>query len=534
MPDPSSPKRNRGGRKPSAVRIRRIRPGDLPAVFEVQRAAYTGFAAHRLCTERNFAMQLEAFPEGQLVARIGDRIVGYAMSLIVHMDDDSPWYSYNEVTGAGSFSTHDPAGDTLYGADLAVVPDFRGRGVADALYKGRHHILNRFNLRRMVAGGRIPGYAGHAGRLSPEEYVAAVVSGELTDPALNAHLRSGYKVKGVRMGYLDDHQSLDFATHLEYLNPDFNEARRRIAGSPVRRPVRKIRVCAAQYQMRRLADWEAFEHQVEFYVHTASEYHSHFLLFPELFTVQLFSLMSPNITPRQAIVELAEMTPRYLELLTRSAERSGLFIIGGSHPIRGEDGRIRNRAHLFSPSGGVYTQDKLHVTPNERKEYGIVPGDGLKVFETSHARIAIEVCYDVEFPELARLQTLAGAEVLFVPFSTDERKAYQRVRYTGQARAVENALYVVMAGNVGNLPQVQNFLINYGQAVICTPCDFPFPKDGIAAVAEPGIETVVISDLDLVALEEAREMGSVRTLRDRRPDVYSLTARSPVEVIRVV
>ncbi len=199
-----------------------------------------------------------------------------------------------------------------------------------------------------------------------------------------------------------------------------------------------------------------------------------------------------------------------------------------------EDGRIRNVAHLFSPSGAIYTQDKLHITPNERKEYGIAPGEGIKVFETSHARIAIEVCYDVEFPELARLQVLAGAEVLFVPFSTDERKAYQRVRYTGQARAVENAMYVVMAGNVGNLPQVENFLINYGQAVICTPSDFPFPKDGIAAVAEPGVETVVISDLDLVALEEAREMGSVRTLRDRRPDLYTVASRDPVEVIRVV
>ncbi len=529
-----SPPPDSSRRRSPAIKVRRAVQADVAAIFAVQKAAYLGHAENRLCTERNFQMQIDAFPEGQAVATVGGVIVGYAMSLIVHLDDDSPWHSYNEITAAGSFATHDPGAETLYGADISVHPEHRGKGVAQRLYRARRKIMKRFNLRRMVAGGRIPGYPDHAGRLWAEEYVAAVLAGELKDPALNAHIKAGYHVLGVRMGYLADHQSLDYATHLQMDNPDYNEAKRRIAGSPVRRPVRKIRVCAAQYQMRRLADWHAFENQVEFYVHTASEYHCHFLLFPELFTVQLFSLMDPEITPKEAISKLADMTPQYQDLLSGAAKRTGLFIIGGSHPIRMEDGRIRNVAHLFSPSGAIYTQDKLHITPNERKEYGIAPGEGIKVFETSHARIAIEVCYDVEFPELARLQVLAGAEVLFVPFSTDERKAYQRVRYTGQARAVENAMYVVMAGNVGNLPQVENFLINYGQAVICTPSDFPFPKDGIAAVAEPGVETVVISDLDLVALEEAREMGSVRTLRDRRPDLYTVASRDPVEVIRVV
>jgi predicted amidohydrolase len=181
----------------------------------------------------------------------------------------------------------------------------------------------------------------------------------------------------------------------------------------------------------------------------------------------------------------------------------------------------------------VYTQEKLHVTPNERQEYGIQPGEGLKVFETSHARIAIQVCYDIEFPEPARLLTLAGAEVIFVPFSTDERKAYLRVRYTAQARAVENVIYTVLSGNVGNLPQVDNFLINYGQAAICTPSDFSFPTDGIAGTADFNSETVVISDLDLVVLQEAREMGSVRPLRDRRLDIYGLEAKKPVELIRL-
>jgi predicted amidohydrolase len=333
------------------------------------------------------------------------------------------------------------------------------------------------------------------------------------------------------MGYVRDVQSLNYATFLEMENPEFRSERRRIAAAPMKRPVRRIRVCAVQYQMRRISTWEEFEQQVDFFVQTAEEYHCHYLVFPELFTVQLFSLMESGLSDVEAIAQLAEMKDRYQEMFLRLANRSGLFIIGGSHPVRDAEG-IRNVAHLFTPSGNIYTQDKLHITPTERHDYGIRPGNGIYVFDTSHARIGIQVCYDIEFPEVARLMTIAGAEVIFVPFSTDERKAYMRVRYTGHARAVENVIYVVLAGNVGNLPQVDNFLINYGQAIICTPSDFAFPPNAIAAKADSTSETVVISDLDLSSLEQAREVGSVRPLRDRRPDLYRLNASSPVEVIR--
>ena len=515
-----------------AIKIRRARVDDVPAIYQSQADAYADLGTS-LCSERQLQLQIEAFPEGQLVAIARGHIVGYAMALIVRLDDDSPWYSYSEITGGGTFSTHDPAGDTLYGADIGVHPDYRGKGVAGKLYDGRKAILKRFNLKRMVAGGRIPGYRNHAGRISAEEYVDKVLRGELKDAALNAHLKAGYRVRGVHMGYVRDEQSLDYATFLELDNPNYRPAKRRIAGSPLRRPVRRIRVCAAQYEMRRVDDWEQFEQQVDFFVTTAEQYHCHFLLFPELFTAQLFSMLDPGLSPVQAIAKLADMADRYRDMFIRKATKAGLFIIGGSHPVRVGDS-IRNTAHLFTPSGQVYTQEKLHITPNERQEYGITPGEGLKLFHTSHARIGILVCYDVEFPELARLMTLAGVEVLFVPFSTDERKAYLRVRYTAQARAVENTIYTVLSGNVGNLPQVENFLINYGQAVICTPSDFAFPPGAIAATADFNTETVVIGDLDLVALEEARELGSVRPLRDRRTDMYGIEAKTPIEIVRVL
>lgn len=116
------------------------------------------------------------------------------------------------------------------------------------------------------------------------------------------------------------------------------------------------------------------------------------------------------------------------------------------------DGKLFIVAYQFSPTGFVYMQDKLHITPAERQYFNINPGEEIRIFETPLAKIAIQVCYDIEFPEVARLMKQSGADIIFLPFSTDERKAYYRVRYTAQARAVENVMYVVISGNVGNLP----------------------------------------------------------------------------------
>jgi predicted amidohydrolase len=293
-----------------------------------------------------------------------------------------------------------------------------------------------------------------------------------------------------------------------------------------------VRICAAQYRMRRIDDWDQFEQQVEFFVSTAEQYDCHLLLLPELFTAQLFATLPRDATDAQSIGWLADQTPRYKDLFRAEAKRSGLLIAAGSHPVRSPTG-IRNVAHLFTPAGNVYTQEKLHITPAERDAYGIVPGEGLQIFDTAVGRIAIVICYDIEFPELTRLLALKGVDIVLVPFSTDERKGYLRVRYSAQARAVENMVYVAISGNVGNLPQVENFLINYAQTAVLTPSDFPFPTDGVAATAEPQAETVVITDLDLGALEQVREAGTVGLIRDRRRDLYTLDAKVPIEIVRV-
>lgn len=135
------------------------------------------------------------------------------------------------------------------------------------------------------------------------------------------------------------------------------------------------------------------------------------------------------------------------------------------------------------------------------------------------------ICYDSEFPELARHLVDQGANILFIPFCTDERQGYLRVRYCAQARAVENQCYVVMAGNVGNLPRVSNMDIQYGQSCILTPCDFEFARDGIAADTTPNVETVIFADLCLDSLYESRLSGTVVNFSDRRHDLFKVVWR---------
>jgi len=238
------------------------------------------------------------------------------------------------------------------------------------------------------------------------------------------------------------------------------------------------------------------------------------------------------LEPVKAIRKLASMEDKYIVMFKRFAKKHQLYIIGGSTVISRKDGHLYNVSHFFTPRGKVYTQDKLHVTPFEREIWNIRPGHGLKVFDTPFGRIAIQVCYDIEFPEVSRLLALAGAEVIFVPFSTDEKKEYYRIRYSAQARSVENYIYTVISGNAGNLPTKQ-YLLNYSQSAIITPNDFSFPTLAVAAEADPNVETVVVGELALSNLAKQREVGSVKPLYDSHTDIFELKSNIPIEVIHV-
>jgi predicted amidohydrolase/GNAT superfamily N-acetyltransferase len=502
---------------------------DVPAVIEQLRHAFPGEPPWR---PEQMTRHLEVFPEGQLVVsdKTG-RILGSASSLIIDWDDYAESAQWSAITGHGTFDTHNPLGKTLYGADIGVAPEARHQGIGTVLYEARKELIRERGLKRLLTGGRIAGYAVVAEQMTPKEYVAEVVAGKRRDPSLTFQLENGLVVLDVIPNYLQDTESRGFATVLEWLNPEYTSsvslqaslqhaALEQAAAEALRgtaRP-RRVRIAAVQYLLRPISRFEDFASQVEFFVRSAKDYGSHFVLFPEFFTMQLLSYINEP-APALAVRRLAQLAPSYEALFMRLARETGIYIIAGTHPVF-QRGKVFNAAHLFTPNGRVFRQKKVHLTPTESGPYQLSRGHGLYLYHTDFGNIAILVCYDVEFPEVARVMAEAGAEILFVPSCTDGREGFCRVRYCAQARAIENQIYVAMTGTVGNLPLVPYMATNYGQAAILTPSDYFFARDGIAAEGNINQEQLVVADVDLDLLDEQRVNGSVIPLQDLIKDAY--------------
>jgi len=281
-----------------------------------------------------------------------------------------------------------------------------------------------------------------------------------------------------------------------------------------------VRLGLVQWQMRPFKDYESLCEQIEFFVDAASGYKSDFILFPEFFLAPLMAEFNSS-TEAEAIRGLAKYTEPLKKKFSQLAIAYNSNIITGSFPVM-QDDKLYNVGFLCHRNGKVEEYQKLHITPDERKAWGLVGGDSLNVFDTDCGKIGILICYDVEFPELSRLLAEQGMDILFVPFLTDTQNAYHRVRHCAQARAIENECFVAIAGSVGNLPKVNNMDIQYAQSAVFTPCDFAFPTNGVKGEATPNTEMVLIVDVDRELLKELNHKGSVKNLRDRRKDLYRL------------
>jgi predicted amidohydrolase/GNAT superfamily N-acetyltransferase len=505
-------------KKNAPVKVREATRDDIPKLVQLNRTAYPTMAEENVVWgESHIYSHLRVFPQGQLVAELDGKIVGGASSLIVNLGRDPlrP-HTWSGITDSGYFTNHDLQADTLYGADVYVHPDYRGKGVGSVLYEARRQLCRRLNKKRILAGGRLFSYHKYADRMKPEEYAQRVVAGEIYDLVLSFQLREGFVLRGVLSNYLRDKQSLNFASMIEWLNPEYK---------PAPEGTRKVRVACVQYQMRKVKSFHEFARQVSYFIDIAADYRADFVLLPELFSIQLLSQTDVR-SPQEGMVRLSRYTTRFVELMKGLAVKYGLTIISGSHPVY-EGTTLLNVSYICLPSGQTVSQPKLHITPNERRWWGIGGGKSLKAIDTPKAKIGVLICYDIEFPEAARVLADWGAEIIFVPFCTDNRQGYLRVRYCAHARAIENQIYVALAGNVGNLPDVSNMDIQYGQAAVLTPSDFAFARDGIAAEADSNEETLLICDLDLDSLHLSRNGGTVTPRLDRRGDLFSVVANIP-------
>lgn len=498
------------------IEIQSLDIGHYKQLLDAMKAAYINWAGS-YWSEAVIEKLISKFPAGQFVILADEKVVGCALAIIVKYDDYGDDHTYKQITGNYTFSSHNEDGDVLYGIEVFIHPEYRGLRLGRRLYDARKELCEKLNLKAVVFGGRIPNYHTYAGEMKCREYIQKVKLKEIYDPVLSFQLSNDFHVKKVLKNYMpEDNESQEFATLLQWDNVyyihDYAHTNR----------IRKnVRLGLVQWKMRLYNTIEELFQQAEYFIDSISNYKADFVLFPEYFNGPLMAEFN-TMSESDAMRAMAQYTYQISNKFSEFAVRYNVNIIAGSMPLY-ENNTLKNVGYVCHRNGKVEMYEKLHVTPDEEKFWGLKGGNKLLAYDTDAGKIGVLICYDIEFPELSRLLADEGVQILFVPYLTDTHNSYMRVRLCAQARAIENECFVAITGSVGILPKIENLDIQYSQAAVFTPSDFAFPSNAVKSEATANTEMVLISDVDLKLLDELHTYGSVRNLNDRRKDFYRLT-----------
>ena len=277
-----------------------------------------------------------------------------------------------------------------------------------------------------------------------------------------------------------------------------------------------VKIAAAQYDISFLESWQAYQQKIERWVAEATTQEAKILLFPEYFSMELASLFGQDIysSLSRQLEAMQSLHDDFIDLFKTLAQQYQCIIQAGTFPVRIASENYRNRAYLFMPDGQFDYQDKVMMTRFEKEQWLIKGGQELKCFDTEYGKIAINICYDSEFPLLARKQAEAGCVLILVPSCTDTIAGFHRVKIGCQARALENQCYVVNASLVGDAEWSEAVDVNVGAAAIYTPVDRGFPDNGILSVGIFNAVQWVIGELSPYACKTVREQGQNFNYRD--------------------
>ena len=277
-----------------------------------------------------------------------------------------------------------------------------------------------------------------------------------------------------------------------------------------------FRIASAQYPIETPRDWDAYAEKIARWIGAAAAQGAQLLVFPEYFSMELAALFASDVQASLSAQLRAMQTllPDFLALFAQQARAHGVIVCAGSFPVRIENGDYRNRAHLFHADGRVEFQEKLQMTRFENEQWGISAGSDLRIFDTALGTLGIAICYDSEFPLLARRMAERGADVILVPSCTDTLAGYWRVRIGCQARALENQCYVVQSSTVGEALWSPAVDVNVGAAAVYTPVDRGFPDDGVLTLGTLNAAQWVCADIDPANIARVRREGQVFNYRD--------------------
>ena len=272
-----------------------------------------------------------------------------------------------------------------------------------------------------------------------------------------------------------------------------------------------MRIAAAAYPLDFLPDWAAYQAKISDWVARAADDGADLLVFPEYGAMELASLGGAAVAAdlEAALHEVMRHSAAVIDLHCTLARQHGVHILGASGPAQDGSARPVNRAILYGPDGVIGHQDKQIMTRFEREEWDIAPGSGLRVFDTALGKLGIVICYDSEFPLLARALTEAGAEILLVPSATEALAGYTRVKVGAMARALENQCVAVHSPTVGPAEWCPAVDQNTGAAAIYGPPDLGFPETGIVAQTALNTPGWAIAEVNLEAIARVRREGAV-------------------------
>lgn len=276
-----------------------------------------------------------------------------------------------------------------------------------------------------------------------------------------------------------------------------------------------LKVAAAQYPIDQPATLDAWRDKIARWVADGAETGAEVLVFPEYAAIEQAAALGEKVygSLDATLQAVAELESERVELHKELAARHRLHILVGSGPVRKGEGRYVNAAQLVTPKGSIGVQEKLIMTPFET-DWGISAGTGARVFDTVLGLVGINICYDSEFPLLARAMAEAGAELLLVPSCTERVSGYHRVRTGSRARALENQIAAVVSPTVGDALWSQAVDRNTGAAGIYVPSEPTVSDTGILAQGELNASQWVAAEVDLARLRHLRSSGEMRNYID--------------------
>ena len=208
------------------------------------------------------------------------------------------------------------------------------------------------------------------------------------------------------------------------------------------------------------------------------------------------------------------------QMLSRAAQENHLWVVGGSLPELSGD-RVYNTSYVFDPTGRMAARHrKMHLFDIDvsggqrfRESDTLTAGDEVTVFDTPWGKMGLCICFDLRFQELARLMTLAGAQVLLVPAAFNMTTGPAHWELLFRQRAVDNQLFTV--GTSPARDEAASY-VAWGHSIVCDPWGTVLHQCGAG-------EELAVTELDLSRVSSIR--GQLPILSARRTDIYEISEK---------